>query len=724
MRAARLAALGLSIALPVAAQPGRGHPDEETVRVRVPQLDLRVLVRHRSPAGRGAGERRSPILFVHGSSFPSALAFAYRFGGSSWMDDLARRGFDVWAFDFLGYGGSDRYPAMRGDAMAVPPLGRAPVAAEQIAAVVAFIQARARVPRVSIVAHSWGTIPAGLFATRHPDAIDRLVDFGPVAQRAGPPRDASLPAYTFVTEEDQRSRFDNYVPAGQPRVLADPGLSRWGPAYLATDSSSASRRPASVEIPNGPSADIAEAWSGHLAYDPGQITAPVLIVRGEWDVVTTDADAHWLWDALRQAPVKRDVKIAHATHVMHLEVNRGALFDEVAAFLSARTPRVVATAAPGDSIRIAAIGALSGPVSSFGINSRAALTAAIDSINRLGGVRLAGGRSLPVALRYEDGRCDVRTAEGLLRADAASSALAVIGPSCSSVAESLYAVLARDTADTGGLRIPVVTDGAMKAGLARLSRWSFRNTPDERAMYRALWTWVRRHEPALHTVFGGEEHDFAHSHTTWDNIMRPEAEAAGLRLVGTSAWSIHDTLFADPVAAMRAAASDIVVLSAHSHTTCGVLREMRRQGVRPALVVGLTSAASDETIAECGALADGIVAPTSFATVTVSAQAAARAIQRAGGVADLHSAAAWEIMFALREVMESAGVQGRAETVAADREAIRATLASRTTLPGVLGPILRTADRESRKPFVIARAGPHGWRPIARYAADPAEPAP
>jgi pimeloyl-ACP methyl ester carboxylesterase len=308
---------------------------DETFRIPVDSTGLRVLVRHVRPTRRGPGTGRAPVLFVHGSSFPSALAAAFRFDGASWMDDLAARGFDVWALDFLGYGGSDRYPEMRDPPTAHPPLGRAPLAARQIAAAAAFIRTHARAARVSIVAHSWGTIPAGLYAGDHPDLVERLVQFGPVARREGPPDTSAVPAYDFVTEQAQRTRFDGYVPRGEPKVLDPRHFAIWGPAYMATDPASGTRSPASVEIPSGPGADIDAAWGGRLPYDPARITAPVLIVRGEWDTVTRDADAKWLYDALSHAALKRDVKIDHATHVMHLEAGRRQLYAEVAAFLAA-----------------------------------------------------------------------------------------------------------------------------------------------------------------------------------------------------------------------------------------------------------------------------------------------------------------------------------------------------------------------------------------------------
>src|SRR6202042_3267329 len=55
--------------------------------------------------------------------------------------------------------------------------------------------------------------------------------------------------------------------------------------------------------------------------DPGRIRAPVAIIRGEWDGMCPDADAGRLFDALSASPLRRDVKIGRATHLMHFEEN-------------------------------------------------------------------------------------------------------------------------------------------------------------------------------------------------------------------------------------------------------------------------------------------------------------------------------------------------------------------------------------------------------------------
>ena len=47
-----------------------------------------------------------------------------------------------------------------------------------------------------------------------------------------------------------------------------------------------------------------------------------------------DEDARWLFDAFTASPIKRDIKISRATHLMHLEAMRYALYRESIAFLA------------------------------------------------------------------------------------------------------------------------------------------------------------------------------------------------------------------------------------------------------------------------------------------------------------------------------------------------------------------------------------------------------
>ena len=305
-------------------------PRERHYRIASPVSGLSLFLRHLPPTGRAHARA---VLYVHGATFPSALSIAHRFDGRSWRDDLAGAGFDVWGLDFLGYGGADRYPEMAEPADAHEPLGRAPLAARQIEAAARFILAHHGVPRLSIVAHSWGTIATGRFAQDRPDLVDRLVFFGPIVTREGAGSGDVPPAWRLCSLPDQWSRFVEDVPATAATVLSERHFAEWGPLYLASAPDSAERLPASVKVPGGPAADIIAAWSGQMAYDPAEIAAPLAIIRGEWDSLVPDADARRLFDRLTASPVKRDVKIGRATHLMHLETGRTALHAETRAFL-------------------------------------------------------------------------------------------------------------------------------------------------------------------------------------------------------------------------------------------------------------------------------------------------------------------------------------------------------------------------------------------------------
>ena len=300
-----------------------------------PEPGLRLFLRHMPPA-----EGVPPtgvVLYVHGGTFPSALSIAHRFDGRSWRDELCQAGFHVWGLDFHGFGRlSDPYPAMAEPAEAHAPLGRAAEASQQLEAAVRFIRAQHAAPAVSIIAHSWGTIVSGVFAGRRPDWVDRMVFFGPIARRDPDKRQPALPGWRLITLQAQWERFTADVPADAAPVLDRQHFADWGEAYLDCDPDSRTREPPAVQTPSGAFQDIFDAWDGRLAYDPGLICKPVLIVRGAWDGMCTDADAAWLFDALANAPIRRDVKISRGTHLMHLEESRYALYREAETFPKAR----------------------------------------------------------------------------------------------------------------------------------------------------------------------------------------------------------------------------------------------------------------------------------------------------------------------------------------------------------------------------------------------------
>lgn len=363
-------------------------------------------------------------------------------------------------------------------------------------------------------------------------------------------------------------------------------------------------------------------------------------------------------------------------------------------------------------LHVAGFGAKSGVVRSFGINTEAVMRAAAEKINKSGGIKLGDGKTGKVVVTFYDDRCKAEEGISVVRRIASTEAVVAIGPTCSNVAEPLFGVLqkkAGDASDTG-LQFPIFTDTAIKGGLAKISEWAFRNVPNESEMYSSLFKWVKKENPGYTSVFGGVEEDFAHSRFTWYKVMDTRAQEAGFKVLGRVKWLLNDSNFTTQVRQMKKAKADVVAISSHPFTLCGVLKEMKRQRVKYKMLIGLTSASSLETLRGCSKQAKGIIIPTSYAPVTPEAKEAADLAAKYEGSADLHSAAAWENMFILKDVIEKVGVMGKGDTVQADRRKIRDGLAALKSTGGLIGSIQRTAEGEAVKPYVYVHAQGKEWK--------------
>jgi branched-chain amino acid transport system substrate-binding protein len=369
------------------------------------------------------------------------------------------------------------------------------------------------------------------------------------------------------------------------------------------------------------------------------------------------------------------------------------------------------TLAQDKTIKIAGFGAKSGVVRSFGINSEAAMLAAAEVINQRGGITLADGSKARIAVDYYDDRCTAEEGISVIRRIAGTDAVVAVGPTCSNVAEPLFGILQKKVGDAGdsGLQFPIFTDVAIKGGLAKISEWAFRNVPSEMTMYASLFEWLKTKHPDAQSVYGGVEEDFAHSRATWYSVMKTRAEANGYKVLGESKWLLNDTNFATQAREMKRANADVVALSAHPFTTCGVLKEMQRQGVKPKVLVGLTSSSSLETLQGCATQAESMIIPTSYAPINEQAKFAATQTAKFKGTADLHSMAAWENMFILKQVMEAEKISGDKSQLTVDRRKIRDGLAKLKATDGLIG-ITKREEREAEKPYVFVVATKGEWK--------------
>ena len=297
-----------------------------------------IYVRNKHPAGMTHFTPERTVLFVHGATYPAETAFDLRLDGFSWMEYIARRGFDVYLLDVRGYGASTRPPAMDAPAKANPPFADTADARADVDAVVEHIRRDRAIDRLCLIGWSWGCATMGSYAAEHPQKVERLVLFAPGWVRDGPsPADpgGKLGAWRGVTREAAQTRWLAGVPEAKRDGLIPPGwFDAWADATFATDQAGAAMQPPVLRAPNGVVRDGREYWAaGRALYDPAGITAPTMIAVGEWDHDTPPALGLALYSLLANAPQKRFALLGEATHTALMERNRMALFEQVQLFL-------------------------------------------------------------------------------------------------------------------------------------------------------------------------------------------------------------------------------------------------------------------------------------------------------------------------------------------------------------------------------------------------------
>jgi pimeloyl-ACP methyl ester carboxylesterase len=206
-------------------------------------------------------------------------------------------------------------------------------------AVIDHIRERRGIPRVILMGWSWGTVIAGAFAAANPDKVERLVMYAPLWLRRIPGGlrvDSQMGAYRTVTFEAAKQRWLNGVAPSRQQDLIPPGvLEAWWNANMEADPVGAKLAPPAVRAPNGLLVDAFKYWEADTRYyDPSAITAPTLLVVGDWDVDTPAYMAQAILTRLG-SPQKRLVIIGEGTHHLMLERNRRQMFREIQVFLDA-----------------------------------------------------------------------------------------------------------------------------------------------------------------------------------------------------------------------------------------------------------------------------------------------------------------------------------------------------------------------------------------------------
>jgi pimeloyl-ACP methyl ester carboxylesterase len=216
------------------------------------------------------------ILFVHGSSMAGQPTFDLQVPGrpdSSVMDFFARQNYDCWCVDMEGYGRSTKDRD-----------NNAPIAygADDCFAAASFIQKLRGKRPLLVYGISSGALRAALFAQRHPEMVARLALDAMVWTGQGSPtlaeRTKKLPEFRAKNRRPIDKAFIHSIfERDHPGTAEDSVIDAFADAVTALDDS----------VPTGTYVDMCSRLP---VVDPEKITAPTLIMRGQWDGIASFED--------------------------------------------------------------------------------------------------------------------------------------------------------------------------------------------------------------------------------------------------------------------------------------------------------------------------------------------------------------------------------------------------------------------------------------------------
>jgi pimeloyl-ACP methyl ester carboxylesterase len=307
---------------------------------------ISVYVRNKRLGSMTTFTAEKTVLFVHGATVPSGIAFDLSLGGESWMDYIAKAGYDVWFVDVRGYGRSTRPAAMDQPPQQNPPFATTEEAVRDVGAAVDYILQARSVPRLNLIGWSWGTVTMAWYTSRNNAKVDKLILYAPIWIRQTPSQIQAGPgplgAYRTVSMSAARARWLAGVAPDKQKDLIPPGwFEAYADATLKSDPAGMAQNPPVLRAPNGVLLDGQRYWAApggqaKMPYSAADIRVPTLLIKAEWDLDTPAYMAQTLFPLLTGAPYKRYVELGEGTHFVVMEKNRMGLFREVQLFLDER----------------------------------------------------------------------------------------------------------------------------------------------------------------------------------------------------------------------------------------------------------------------------------------------------------------------------------------------------------------------------------------------------
>ncbi len=145
---------------------------------------------------------------------------------------------------------------------------------------------------------------------------------------------AKIGAWRWVTESEQRNRWDGSIPIGKHKKWrTEKAIKQFWIQQLKFDKEGGKRDTPGVRIPNGAMADRYDRARNIPLYDAQKIKCPVLLIKGDHDRSSLDPEFFGLFKALRNSEGKRMIIFGDATHFAQYEWCRKEFMGEIQNFL-------------------------------------------------------------------------------------------------------------------------------------------------------------------------------------------------------------------------------------------------------------------------------------------------------------------------------------------------------------------------------------------------------
>jgi alpha-beta hydrolase superfamily lysophospholipase len=265
-----------------------------------------------------AGKPALPVLFlVHGSSTSSRPSYDLTVPGHgeySVMDKFAEYGFDVWTMDCEGYGRSSRTEGNANIADGV----------EDLKAGGEVIARETGQKRFHFFGESSGALRAAAFAMVRPERVDRMILAAFTYTGEGSPTLADRgKAVEFYRTHNRRPRDRNMIRSIFTRDK--PGTSDPAVGEAMADA----ELQFGEDIPTGTYLDMTVNLP---VVDPLKVSAPVMILRGEFDGIATEQDVLNFFQKLPH-PDRQFAVLPGTAHSVVLGINRQQTWHVMRAFL-------------------------------------------------------------------------------------------------------------------------------------------------------------------------------------------------------------------------------------------------------------------------------------------------------------------------------------------------------------------------------------------------------